>query len=1136
MTTAMRRMLPDDAARRVAMAVHDRSLLVEAGAGSGKTAVMAGRIVMLLAQGVAPRRIAAVTFTELAASELVIRVREFVTMLLEQPAQPPAEMRAALPDGLDDVQLGYLRAANHAIDEITCSTIHGFCQRLIKPYPVEADLDPGATLMDGGEGDLAFQEIADTWMREALDTHDGLLAELAMREPEPTIALVDRVLGLLRQHRHATARPGKPLGPTGASFLLASDAFAAFLRECADAAEPDTVELARCFEQMAAAVRAPLAALQDGLANGLGYADLVALLFTRAGPTLVTSGGVFRKYQKKTRWRDAAKHAGISQADADRHCEAAQSHYALCCVAWDALVAEVACHVLAELVTLLRPVADRFRAYKRAAGLLDFDDLIHAARDLLRDHEPVRLALAARYTHVLVDEFQDTDPLQSEIFWRLCGDPAPGAEADDWARYRIRPGALFLVGDPKQAIYRFRGADVAAFVAARSALAAQHADSVVSISTNFRSQAPILDYVNERFAALLSEEAGQPGFSALEPFHQSSDDTPCVVALDVAVPADGKAEQQRDAEADAVADLCARLIGSHMLTDRKSGAARPCRAGDIALLAPTGSDLWRYEEALERRGVPVATQAGKGLYRRQEIQDVIALTRVLADPADTLALGALLRGPLVGLAEEALLDIVDALPRPADAPMALPRLTLMTEVKDIVDPLARDVLERLQSLRRKANATTPHDLLAQAVDVLRVRPVLLQRHGGQSERALANVDLYLNMARAYAVRGLRAFSLAMTAAWTDESRAPEGRPDAQEEAVALYTIHAAKGLEWPIVVPINTMTQARAAEGALIDRATHCIHCTVFGVAPSGLEAARKAEQAEVERERIRLWYVAMTRARDLLVLPRLDAQIKDNAWMSLLRLPLHELPALDVSHLPDDPPVPTAQTVNTQTRDAFAEESDRITRAHRGLYWSAPSRGEDIAAPTWIHPTADLVAPSLDEWPTDPGAASVQGGRERGLLIHKLLEEVLNGEVAEDAATLEMRAVALIGMMGLVSRDDPRQGVSASEIAACVIRTLALPDIVAIRPGLVAEYPLLSVTTSPGAEFVTAGVADAIAFNADGTAQVVVDWKSDVNPSMDARSHYREQVGHYLAMTGARRGLIVFVTTGKVMEVSRTD
>lgn len=236
-------------------------------------------------------------------------------------------------------------------------------------------------------------------------------------------------------------------------------------------------------------------------------------------------------------------------------------------------------------------------------------------------------------------------------------------------------------------------------------------------------------------------------------------------------------------------------------------------------------DQSSYKEALERRGIPVATQAGKGLFRRQEIQDIIALTRTLADRRDTLALGALLRGPLVGLSEEELLDIVWTLPRSEEEPDRIPRFDLGVDPATIKHPLARDVIERLQVLQRRGNSTTPHDILSRAVDVFRVRPILFDRHRGQAERALANVDLYLSLSASFAVRGLRAFSEAMTAAWTEEARAVEGRPDAQEEAVALYTMHAAKGLEWPVVIPINTMTGVMAPDSAVIDRLTDTFYC-----------------------------------------------------------------------------------------------------------------------------------------------------------------------------------------------------------------------------------------------------------------------------------------------------------------------
>lgn len=1121
--------LADDEARRTAIAIHDRSFLVEAGAGSGKTAVMAGRIAVMLAEGVPPKSIAAVTFTELAASELLIRVREFVGDLAT--GRIPAELRVALPDGLFDDHRRHLSSAIATIDEITCSTIHGFCQRLIKPYPVEADIDPGATVMDRNQADLAFVEIVETWLREELaGDAGGLLAEMVLQDPGETVGLIHKILGHLRSRRVLTVDALEALAPLIDAFRQTAAEFASFVCS-AGVDEVETINVAARFSEMAEALAIVLPVQRP--------AELVRLLLARPHSDLCTAAGAFRAYKRKGKWGDAAKRAGLAKADGDRLNAAAEGKYAACCEAWTVLLQAVAARVLADLVRLVQPVMERFRNYKRSAALLDFDDLIFAARALMRDHEAVRRALAARFAHVLVDEFQDTDPLQSEIFWRLCGDPPAGVDNANWTMFQIRPGALFLVGDPKQAIYRFRGADVAAYIQARETFLAQAPDSVLPISTNFRSCEPILRYVNDRFELLLSVENGQPGFTALDPFHPERNEGLCVAALEIAVAdAEGKAsaERQRDGEAEAVAEMCARLIGSEAILDRKTGERRACRPGDIALLAPTGSDLWRYEEALERRGIPVATQAGKGLFRRQEIQDLIALTRVLADRRDTLALGALLRGPLVGLTEEELLDIVWSLPRPEDAPDALPRLDMGVTPEAIVHPRARDVIEKLQALRRRVNATMPHDLLSQAIDVLRVRPILLQRHRDQAERSLTNVDLYLSLCRPYAVRGLRAFAEAMTAAWTDEARAVEGRPDAQEEAVALYTMHAAKGLEWPIVVPVNTMTQIMAPDSAVIDRGNGRFYCPVFGVKPTGYEAARDAEKAELDRERIRLWYVAATRARELLVLPRLDVTAKGSAWISLLDLSLAELPALDLSHLPPESGPSAAGVENAQTREIFVAEAALIAERQQRIVWFAPSRDESVTGPALQAEVPEIVVTDVDGAPVADGSIpAVQGGRERGVLLHKLIEEVLTGETPETEPALVARAEALIRAIGRPVANDPMQGLVPAELAACVSRALALPEIAALRPGLLPEYAVYASTVTEEQEEATAGIADAIAFDPNGAPQVIVDWKSDVAPAPETLEHYRAQVRAYLDMTQAERGLIVLATLGVVIPVARS-
>jgi exodeoxyribonuclease-5 len=1118
------KVLGDDGARRDAISLHDRSILVEAGAGSGKTAVMAGRIAVMIAEGVSPRAIAAVTFTELAASELLSRVREFVADLTAGKIAP--ELRVALPNGLSQAQRDNLAAAGAAIDEITCSTIHGFCQRLIKPYPAEADIDPGAGVMDRNQADLTFLEIVDSWLRERLSGgQDGILAEMVLHSPGETVALIHKIAENLRRRRMLSAPTVSPLGGHLTAFRQATADFAGFM-DGAVAAEPETAAIVQRLAEMATALaKCPDPATPKGV---------VRLLTSRPHLDLCTKAGTFASYRKKGKWAAAAKQTGLSKADGDRLNDAAEVHYTACCDAWVSLVQAAAGHTLAALIDEARPILQRYRDHKRASAQLDFDDLIFAARDLLRDHDDVRRALGQRFAHVLVDEFQDTDPLQTEIFWRLCGDSLDGA--DDWTEFRIRPGALFLVGDPKQAIYRFRGADVGAYVQARDAFRAQDPGSLLSISTNFRSCSSILTFVNERFEVALSA-VGQPGFTALDPFHDDRGGL-CVAALDIAVADENgraSAEQQRDAEADAIADLCARLIESHPIIDRRSGAERSCQPGDIALLAPTGAELWRYEEALERRGVPVATQAGKGLFRRQEVQDLIALTRVLADRRDTLALGALLRGPLVGLTEEELLDIVWGLPRSEENPDRIPRLDLSTDPTAIGHPLAREVIERLQSLSRRGNSTTPHELLSQAADVMRVRPLLLERHRGQAERALANVDLYLSLSTGYAVRGLRAFAEAMTAAWADEARAVEGRPDAQEEAVALFTMHAAKGLEWPIVIPVNTMTGVMAPESAVIDRQTDTFYCPILGVPPEGYEAARGAEKDELERERIRLWYVAATRARELLVLPRLDTTPSKSAWIGLVDLTLAALPGLDASHLPAGFTATAAGAANAQARAIFAAEAETIATGQTRLTWLAPSRDENTAGVVLRKEEAALWTGSADDQlPELETVALVQGGRERGLILHKLMEEVLTGETAEAEAALTERAGDLIRALGQSPVADPATGLSAQELAACVTRTLALPDIAALRPGLLAEFPVYAALAVDGVETATAGIADALTLTAEGRPAVVVDWKSDVAPAPGTLDHYRAQVRAYLDMTGAERGLIVLMTSGAVIPVLR--
>ena len=346
-----------------------------------------------------------------------------------------------------------------------------------------------------------------------------------------------------------------------------------------------------------------------------------------------------------------------------------------------------------------------------------------------------------------------------------------------------------------------------------------------------------------------------------------------------------KVYEWRELEAQAVAQLCHKLIGR--FTVRENNELVPCRPGDIALLAPTGTDLWIFERALEDMDIPIATQAGKGFFIRQEVHDLVAIARILSNSRDTLALGALLRGPLVGLTEQELLDIVVGLPQ-RDGEYG--RLRLWTDAAEINHPLAAEVIRVLQGLGRKAYQTSPFDILSAAVEELHVRAILAQRHPRYVERALANVERFLEMAKPYSVRGLRVFADDMTRLWEEGEREVEGRADATHDAVHIVSIHSAKGLEWPVVIPINLVTAMRSATGVLHRATDDTLHFGLKTLNPPEYDLLKEVENRELGEERIRLLYVACTRARDLLVFPHYLGKFS-NCWHKQVDLQLHQLP-----------------------------------------------------------------------------------------------------------------------------------------------------------------------------------------------------------------------------------------------------
>lgn len=1098
------------------------SFMVEAGAGSGKTSLMAARVVFMLASGTAPKNIAAITFTEAAASELMGRVRKGIEFGVNwMPGDKIGkEWQTAFPEVITETQKRNLEKAQAAVGSLTITTIHGFCQKLIKPYPVEASIDPGATIIAGQDADLAFNDVFEKWVREELSqtsTKSPLIIEMISHDPGKALPAIRSIADAMRDPADITvseaifdATVTEPYLKAAKAFLDWNDALPFW--QDVDGQHVDIVEATRTAYEAVSSLPVHLPHLVMRKIVELG---LDSAIFT-------ASDGTPKQYRCKGKWQKAA-----GKGNGESHYNDAKLLYEQLAEEFIGMREKIASCAVYMLRDEVSPLITAYQDHKRAAAVLDFDDLLRSALEMLQSYPEVRSALSNLYKHILVDEYQDTDRIQTEILKLLCFETIDG-------QYRPRPGALFLVGDAKQAIYRFRGADLETYLTMRNLLRQTDPDCILTINMNFRSQAPILEYVNSVFE---EKFAISPGFERLVPFHDTGSELgiPAVSWF----PVDGGAEpgivEWRKGEAQAVAAMCKQLIGSYPIRT-KTGDYHKCRPGDIAFLVPQGTDLWVYENALEDAGIPVASQAGKGMFRQQEVQDMIALTRILADERDTLALGAFLRGPLIGLTEQELLDQSHLLGERDNGSFNFLHVNMDTSVLTL--PLLKETIERLKELRSNARGKSPHDTLNDAVDRFMVRQKVRVRFRSSPERRLANIDRYLDLSTGYAVRGFRAFSDAMRAAWEDAEKTSEGRPDGQEDAISFITMHSAKGLEWPVVFPINTMTSFLRPPPLLKNSAAGTMSLPFLGIKPSDYADAVIRNDMENRQERLRLWYVAMTRAQNLLILPKMDGfKTRGEAWSQLLEIDTDVVPQIDLSHIIVKEYEAPEASRNEETAESFAARSVELAIAQTpNVEWITPSKHDGSMARTARLSLDEIMdaTPNLDPY------ANIRGGRERGNILHKLMEEVLTGETGDSLLELKERAKELIEQVVAKEMRD-LDDLNSAELARCVSNTLALPLIANLRPRLVPELGVSSRRQKDEKAHIMYGIIDAAEVmppGPDGKCAVttVIDWKSDINPAAKTVQDYVEQVRTYLDAKGIENGLIVFMTTGKILELSMAE
>ncbi|ANM31626.1 hypothetical protein ABI59_21805 [Acidobacteria bacterium Mor1] len=849
--------LVDHEAREAIRHDLDSNLLVEAAAGTGKTTELTRRIVAVLSAGRAGvDQIVAVTFTEKAAGELKLRIR--------------AELEKARHAVDDPAERGRLDTALSRLEEARVNTIHGFCAELLRERSVDAGVDPEFGVMPQGEADRVFDEAYDGWLQEKLaDPPEGLKRALRRPADDGPAERVRQAARLLVEWRDFPTPWRRDVYPRE----QAVDTMVERLHELADlTARCDNKQYDFLYRDTGTLRR-----VSDAIRTAEAVADRDYDWLEGMVPSALERG--YRRNPRKGRGKSYGK--GVAREEVlaahrrfaeelDRFVEASD----------------------ADLVALLQPelaeVVERYQALKARRGKLDFVDLLLRTRDLVRDSRRVREDFQERFTRVFIDEFQDTDPLQAEILLLLA---AQDPDVDDWRTVDPQPGKLFLVGDPKQSIYRFRRADVGTYFEVKEQLEKCGA-KVLQLSTSFRSVPGIQHAVNAAFEQVMTgdRETLQADYVPLSPFREEPSDRPSVVVLPVPDPygRTGVAKYKVEGSLpDAVGAYVKWLIeesGWRVSTREAPDEGVPIAPQHICLLFRRFDSAWAgsitrpYTQALEARGVPHLLVGGRTFHEREEVATLRVALSAIEWPDDELSVYATLRGSLLAIPDELLFEFKQRHGRLH--PLRAGR-TDREELPERLTPIV-DALELLSDLHRKRNRRTVAETIHVLLQETRAHAGFALRPAG--EQVLANVLHVADQARDYETTGGISFRGFVERLLEEEDKAQAAEAPILEEGsegVRLMTVHKSKGLEFPVVIladPTANLSFGRATR--VIDNATRTCAQRLAGWAPVEL---LEHEQDEVGRDRaegVRLAYVAATRARDLLVLPGIGTGPLEDSWL----------------------------------------------------------------------------------------------------------------------------------------------------------------------------------------------------------------------------------------------------------------
>jgi len=847
----MRKRIPADQDQRdTAVYERKRNVIIDAGAGTGKTTIVVDRLVSLLAPAdhstpLDINRIAAVTFTRRAAGELRLRIREALVRSLAEPEIIPKRhdrLRSAL-SGLDTAYIG---------------TVHSFADRLLRLRPVEAELSPAYEIAEDVDGlvrETYDRLLRGTEMETLADELGGSVDAELIAEAQET--LIDAVaVGLRAQRRESEFYTWHGLDSLVEGFILQ--------RDCPPAGVDARPKLdLKAISKARGTVRRR--------ASRLSGRDHFSRAMRRLADKLEELDGVtdgrtlypelvprVRKIRKRgLRMKDCTTPAweawkAFTEGIAERNVPPIA----------DMLLAPLEAWMAQRLVRLSPVVVALYDQVKGRHGVVDQIDLLLQLRNLLQRDRSARKFYQGMFDHVFVDEFQDTDPLQAEVLIYLC---EKGAKATDWTKAKLRAGSLTVVGDPKQSIYRFRRADVATYDEVRRLL--KRTSVQVELSTNFRSTPKLIEWLNHRMEPLLGRPRAGRSFAADtgQVYHKPlsvgrHQKTAAAVHMLPLLQPDGddtRADAYRLLEGRAAADYLRWLVDRSGLkiADPQSNKRRTIEWGDIAVLSLVTTHLSLLSRELDTQQIPHTLSGGRLFLQDPLHQQFLLGLRAIADPDDGVAQAALYRPPFFAV------DLGDHYRLAGGA------------TDDGVERLeaARAHVRELKRRRfERAPGATARDLLDGTAFA---RIISIGPNGAQRMRRLRELCHLLDIEAA--AHGLDYDGVtALLRGWLDEPPQINAPRPVEGNAVQVMTVHQAKGLEFPVVVLWDGMALLRAHSSAppwRVDRNSGAWSMALDGLEhcePPGIDLA-DVEKKYRNHERRRVVYVACTRARDLLVLPR---------------------------------------------------------------------------------------------------------------------------------------------------------------------------------------------------------------------------------------------------------------------------